>query len=138
MIREATPADAAVMADTEARAGRGAWTEAQLREQLQVPHAMAWTDGEGGFALSTVVLDEAELLLIAVPPERQRQGRARALLQHAQRAWAARGATRALLEVRVDNAPAQALYRAEGWSPAGLRRRYYRDGTDAIIMDLDL
>ena len=40
-----------------------------------------------------------------------------------------------VLEVRVSNFAAQALYRAQGFRLAGLRRRYYRDtGEDALVM----
>ncbi len=38
------------------------------------------------------------------------------------------------LEVRTDNAAAIALYRAVGFVETGLRRRYYRNGADAYMM----
>ena len=39
------------------------------------------------------------------------------------------------LEVRAGNSGAQALYRAFGFAPAGVRRAYYKDdGEDAIVM----
>jgi hypothetical protein len=38
------------------------------------------------------------------------------------------------LEVATDNAVAQALYRQRGFVVEGRRPRYYRDGTDALIM----
>jgi ribosomal-protein-alanine N-acetyltransferase len=41
-----------------------------------------------------------------------------------------------VLEVRVSNFAAQALYRDQGFRLAGLRRGYYRDtGEDALIME---
>lgn len=46
-----------------------------------------------------------------------------------------RRAGRVLLEVRVDNARAQALYRRFGFTDIGRRRRYYQpSGTDALVM----
>ncbi len=42
-----------------------------------------------------------------------------------------------LLEVRVDNAPAQRLYERFGFEPVGVRRGYYQPGNvDALVMRL--
>ncbi len=49
-----------------------------------------------------------------------------------------RGARDVLLEVRADNPRAQALYRRFGFAQIHTRRRYYRDGVDALIMQLPL
>jgi ribosomal-protein-alanine N-acetyltransferase len=45
-----------------------------------------------------------------------------------------RGAREIFLEVRADNPRAQAVYRHFGFEDIGTRRRYYDDGTDAIMM----
>jgi [ribosomal protein S18]-alanine N-acetyltransferase len=43
-----------------------------------------------------------------------------------------------LLEVRVDNAPAQRLYERFGFAPIGVRRGYYQPGdVDALVMRLE-
>jgi ribosomal-protein-alanine N-acetyltransferase len=54
----------------------------------------------------------------------------KALLAEAER----RGCLEVLLEVRADNAPAIALYAARGFETIATRRRYYADGTDALIL----
>ena len=46
----------------------------------------------------------------------------------------ARGAKNLTLEVRVSNAAAQELYRRFGMMPAGVRRKYYENTDDAIVM----
>ncbi len=94
--------------------------------------------GYGGLMF---VVDDAHLTNLAVTPERQRQGIATRLL--AELAWAAidRGCSALTLEVRVSNTGAQALYRDFGFVPAGVRKRYYENVEDAIVMwcnDLDL
>jgi ribosomal-protein-alanine N-acetyltransferase len=38
------------------------------------------------------------------------------------------------LEVRVSNTAAQALYARFGFAPAGVRRKYYENVEDAIVM----
>ena len=58
-----------------------------------------------------------------------------ALLDHARRI----GATAAFLEVRVDNAPALALYERFGFERIGRRRRYYQpEDVDAWTMRVAL
>jgi ribosomal-protein-alanine N-acetyltransferase len=47
---------------------------------------------------------------------------------------AAQGAVAMFLEVAVTNTAARALYAAHGFTEAGLRRRYYSDGTDALVL----
>jgi ribosomal-protein-alanine N-acetyltransferase len=82
-------------------------------------------EGTVGFALARAVADEAELLLIAVDPDRQGRGAGNALLRHFIDGARAGGAHRLHLEVRDGN-PAVGLYREAGFVPAGRRRNYYR------------
>jgi ribosomal-protein-alanine N-acetyltransferase len=94
-----------------------------------------------GFSLFRSVGGEAELLLLAVAPERQGHGIGRLLLeQFVDRARAA-GAARVHLEVRDGNS-AIAMYRHAGFAPVGRRQKYYRgdDGSqyDAITLACDL
>ena len=51
-------------------------------------------------------------------------------------AWAARerGFQDITLEVRNTNAAAQDLYRRFGFVPAGIRKKYYENTDDAIVM----
>lgn len=44
------------------------------------------------------------------------------------------GATAWTLEVRASAEPAQALYRRFGFAPAGIRKGYYEQGEDAVVM----
>lgn len=69
---------------------------------------------------------ECEILRVAVHPQHRRQGLGGAVLDALLREAASGGAVRAVLEVRVSNAPAVALYRSRGFTVAGVRRRFYR------------
>ncbi|MFV0386653.1 GNAT family N-acetyltransferase [Paracoccus sp. (in: a-proteobacteria)] len=91
-----------------------------------------------GFLLGRVVLDEAELLTLAVDPDARRHGMGRRLTVGFADASRDRGARSAFLEVAADNAAAQALYLGLGWRPAGLRRGYYTAALDALILRLGL
>ena len=84
--------------------------------------------------LARVAADEAEILTLAVHPERRRHGLGSALLGAAVDRAIASGARSMFLEVAVTNKAARALYAAHGFVEAGLRRRYYSDGTDALIL----
>lgn len=87
-----------------------------------------------GFIIGRTVVDEAELLTLAVAPASRRSGIGAALLRDFEAEATNRGAITAFLEVASDNTPAQALYRNASWQDAGRRRNYYAPGTDAVVM----
>lgn len=113
-----------------------AWTPSQCLGMLALPGVwfiLARIDGEPvGFALVRAVLDESELLLLAIHPKQRRKGIGRALLRSALADARARGATMMHLEVRANN-DAVALYRNEGFRKIGERRGYYRGNDDKIF-----
>lgn len=97
-----------------------------------------------GFAISRVVLDEAELLTIAIEPGSRGLGFSGTLLRwHAERIRRA-GAATLFLEVAADNLAALALYRGFGFVEIGRRKGYYTMADpasprrDAIAMRLDI
>jgi len=91
-------------------------------------------DGQvAGFALMRAIVDEAELLLIAVDPAAQQRGVGTALVDDFVRFAAARGARRLHLEVRDGNS-AIMLYERAGFTLVGRRRDYYR-GSDGHKRD---
>ena len=119
------------------------WTRSQCAGILPMTGvALTIAEEEGaavGFSLSRAVADEAELLLIAVDPDRQGHGAGSLLLRHFIAAARTHGASRMHLEVRDGN-PAVSLYHRSGFLPAGRRRNYYKgpDGEryDAVTLML--
>ncbi len=89
----------------------------------------------GGMA---VVLDEAEIQLIATPEMYRRCGRGNRILNNLINEAKRRGVKQVLLEVRVSNAPAQLLYLKNGFRGLYCRSRYYPDGEDAVVMKKEL
>ncbi|WP_410811948.1 ribosomal protein S18-alanine N-acetyltransferase [Micromonospora sp. 067-2] len=82
--------------------------------------------------------DEVWVQNIAVRRDAQRRGVGRALLEELLAEAARRGARSTLLEVAVDNAPAQRLYATYGFEPIAVRRGYYQpSNTDALVMQRD-
>ncbi len=95
-----------------------------------------------GFVLSRRVLDEAEILSIAINPARRRHGLSSKLLSQHRESLIKSGVRVLHLEVDENNAPALALYAAAGFAITGRRRGYYAhaDGsrTTALTMTLKL
>lgn len=93
--------------------------------------------GYGGVAV--VPPDEAWIQNIGVRRDAQRQGIGRAILEALLVRVNASRATAVLLEVAVDNEPAQRLYDAYGFEGVGVRKGYYQPtNTDALVMRKDL
>lgn len=133
---DAAPALAALHATAFPPAER--WGGDALRLLLEMPGGFAWHSPGLGFILARAAADEAEILTLAVRPEARRRGVARRLLQAALAEARARGAATMFLEVSVANAAARALYAAAGFAEVGRRRRYYEDGSDALVLSRPL
>lgn len=87
-----------------------------------------------GFAVAERQGLEGHLLALAVDRARQAQGIGSTLVKTVGRELARDGAYRMGLEVRADDAYAQAFYQRLGFSPEGLQEHVYRDGADAVRM----
>jgi ribosomal-protein-alanine N-acetyltransferase len=85
----------------------------------------------GGFWL---LLDEAHIATVASHPDLRGCGLGQWLMLALLDAAMARGAVTSTLEVRAGNLPAKRLYEKLGYEVAGVRKRYYRDGEDGLIM----
>lgn len=116
------------------------WREAWNRRQVTDSFALSTThalllDAQGniaqtpdetiGFVLSRLVLDEEELLLVAIAPEYRGQGLGKRLIECSAAAARENGATQVFLEMRANN-PAERIYRAAGFERIGMRKDYYR------------
>jgi ribosomal-protein-alanine N-acetyltransferase len=111
-----------------------AWTRSQCAGILSLPGVRLLLSADGaGFALARTIYDEAELLLLAVAPDRRRAGLGWALLDAVADDARTAGANRLHLEMRAGN-PAAALYAHAGFVEVGRRRNYYR-GRDGALLD---
>ena len=121
----------------QAAFGAAAWSEASLRGALESAACVVLlaTDGAPlGHAIGQIAGDIGEVLELGVMPSARRRGVGRALLGALEEALIGRGAAEIWLELRADNPGALALYQADGFGITGIRRRYYTDGTDAVLM----
>ncbi|CAB4865698.1 unannotated protein [freshwater metagenome] len=109
--------------------------EIDMAREGQRYYIVAYRNGQlVGYAGMMIVLEEAHITNIASDPDRRREGIGRQLL--ADLAWEAlrRGCTGLTLEVRLSNAAAQGLYQQFGFEPAGIRKKYYENTEDAMVM----
>ena len=133
---DAAAIDAVMAAAFDPRFGE-AWTRSQVLGAMAMPGVALLLarveEATVGFALTRRVLDEAELLLIAVAPAARRRGVGAALLRSVIAEACGRGVAKLHLEVRAGNA-AVGLYAAAGFAKVGERRGYYR-GRDGRAHD---
>jgi ribosomal-protein-alanine N-acetyltransferase len=136
-LRPGTAADLAALTELEAELfGADAWTEQMLADELGTL-IVAETDGNlVGYATYRIAGDLADLTRLAVLSDHRRAGIGRALLQRLKET--AGEANRMLLEVSAENEAALKFYAAEGFVEIDRRQRYYRDGSDALVLRLPL
>jgi ribosomal-protein-alanine N-acetyltransferase len=88
-----------------------------------------------GYAGLLAGVGEAEVLTIAVAPDREGRGLGAVLLTELMREAARRDCDDVVLEVRVDNHRAQQLYQRFGFEGVGIRKGYYQPmNIDALVM----
>ena len=132
-------AHVAAVAELEKACFSAHWSEASVREELTNPLSLwlvALAGGQvAGYVGSQTVLDEADMMNLAVAPRHRRQGIARQLVEALGDALQAQGVQSLTLEVRASNEAAIQLYRSLGFTQVGRRPRYYTKPTeDALIL----
>ncbi|GJL95883.1 MAG: hypothetical protein DHS20C05_22880 [Hyphococcus sp.] len=154
-IWRAEPADEDDLVRIEAAAfGEKSWGENNVRESFVAPRVtillaaprqrMVQTLGAGsnqppvGFAMWRDLGPEAEILTVGVIPEAARKGAGTELLSACLEGAKMRGANKVYLEVDQGNKAALALYGRAGFQQISVRRAYYRNGADAVVMECAL
>ena len=139
------------VAELEKSCFSSSWT----REQFDKAWSQDWFAGYGifrdseiiGYITLSVLGGELEVLNIALRPEERGKGLSKPLMSYALKDTLAgkhrarkqkspEGWETAVLEVRIGNIPARALYSRLGFVQCGLRKQYYTDGEDAVVMTL--
>ncbi|MCX7845216.1 MAG: ribosomal protein S18-alanine N-acetyltransferase [Dictyoglomaceae bacterium] len=80
------------------------------------------------------IFREAQITTIAVHPDFRGKGIGEALLDYVIELCRKNSIEEIVLEVRISNTIAQNLYFKKGFKKVGIRKWYYRDGEDALVM----
>jgi len=127
--------------------------EVRERKRIQTPTSLLYAnevgDGERGppqrwgdlaaYIILTHILDEGQIINIAVHPDYRRMGIANALIEKILEYSRGNGIKLLMLEVRESNAAAIKLYEKFEFREVGRRKRYYKNPIeDAILMDMEV
>jgi ribosomal-protein-alanine N-acetyltransferase len=143
-LRDMTDADVPAVEALERRLFPiDAWPTQMFFDELSQPETRRYVVAESAgeivaYAGLMCIEPIADIQTIAVVPEFEGKGIGSGILTELIDEARRRKAADVLLEVRADNPRAQQLYRRFGFEQIHVRPRYYRDGTDALIMRLPL
>ena len=142
-LEQMTDAHVAQRAQLEKQCFSDPWSENSVASELnnRLSLWLVALDGDtvAGYVGSQSVLDEADMMNIAVHPDYRRQGIGRDLVLALAEALQKKGIRGLMLEVRQSNAPAIALYEQLGFQQVGMRPNYYRNPKEnALILRKEL
>ncbi len=152
-IKNLTLHDLPSVMDVGQRAYNISWSATMMRDTIQAAHTQVWGIYEDesmlcvGFAVLSIIIDEAELLMICVDPEYQRRGFGGNLLKFLIEKAKYGKVDNFYIEVRKSNLPALNLFEKHQFKKISERKDYYpgkldeKDAgkrEDAIILGLEL
>ena len=132
-------AHVAQIAELEKQCFSDPWSEKSVASELENPLALWLAAVENGrvlgYAGSQTVMDETDMMNIAVHPDFRHQGIAKGLIESLIAELKERGSRCLTLEVRLSNMSAVSLYEKLGFAQIGRRPNYYRNPKeDALIL----
>ncbi len=117
------------------------WTEGVFRAEIDLTrrgercYLVARRGGAvAGYCGMMFAVGDAHVTNIATAPDQQRTGVGTRLLAELAVEAIRRDCVAMTLEVRASNTAAQELYRRFGFAPVGVRKQYYENTEDAIVM----
>ncbi len=128
--------DSLVLSQIESELFGNPWNEKQIISHFDSGNIIwgYWDEFRQiqGYLMVVEIVGEWEIYRIAVRPPFRRKGIAQQLLTHLYKECSIGDSI--FLEVRDSNKSARNLYSKEGFVENGIRKNYYTDGSDAILM----
>ena len=141
-VREASKADIPKLIELEKLCFSDPWTANLFEDEMDNPlvtyHLYFHGDKLIGYIGFLVVVDECQINNVAVHPDYRRKGMGKEMVGNVIRQTEEEGIKFWLLEVRANNEAAIMLYEGFGFVNVGLRRNYYGEGEDAILMTREI
>ena len=139
ILEKMNPAHVVQIAELEPICFSDPWSEKSIASELdnKLSFWLVATEGDrvAGYIGSQTVMDETDMMNVAVHPDFRRQGIAEALVNGLVEHLKTMGSHCLTLEVRASNVPAISLYEKLGFSEIGRRKNYYRNPReDALIL----
>lgn len=131
------------VAELEQQCFSDPWSLQAFKDSLKRRDMIFFTVEENleiiGYCGMMCVLDEGQIVTLAVAPDYRRMGFARKMITYLIEVGVQGGISLFSLEVRESNKAAINLYTSCGFIPSGRRKGYYsKPKEDAILMELDL
>ena len=127
--------------DVDQKSLNGLWTKSQWERELTDPKRICLgimdleTQNLLGICSSWLVIDELQITFIAVDPRKQRKGLGKFLLSNLIKLSKSLQTNHIHLEVKNNNEPAKGLYKSMGFKTVGYRSNFYKDGSDALLLN---
>ncbi len=127
--------------DIDKKSLNGIWTKSQWARELSAPNRICLgiieleTKKLLGLCCTWLVIDELHITFIAVHPIHQRKGLGKLLLSELINRSKSLLTNHIHLEVKAHNEQAKAFYKAMGFKTVGIRSNFYKDGSDALILN---
>ena len=134
----ASEQDAHILAQIENSCFSSPWSESSIKEALSDPKYVFFKlvcgDEAVGYGGIMTVLDESDVVNIAVLPKFRGRGYGRMLLLALENEAKGQGAELLHLEVRQGNEVAIGLYKSFGFATDGIRKNYYTKPLENAVL----
>ena len=130
--------------DLDQKSLNGLWSKSQWERELTDSKRICLgiieleTKKLIGLCSSWLVIDEIHITFIAVHPRHKRKGLGRILLSNLIKRSKSLHTNHIHLEVKNNNEPAKAFYKSMGFKTVGNRSNFYKDGSDALILNKEI
>ena len=113
------------------------WAKEFRKEGIKI-YGISITNSLVGICVLQVVLDEAQINYFAVSKKFRNKGFGSHLMNHLIKVCEKINVNKLLLEVSDSNVTAEKFYSRFDFLTVGMRKNYYKDGTDAVLKEKKL
>ena len=127
--------------DLDKKSLNGLWSKSQWERELTDPKRICLgiieleTKKLLGICSAWLIIDELHITFIAVDPLHQRKGLGKLLLSELTKRSKSHRTNHFHLEVKDTNEQAKSFYKSMGFKTVGNRSNFYKDGSDALILN---